>query len=333
MSAVHRVLDANLNRAAEGMRVLEDIARFVLENQTLCASIKNCRHELRLHTTTLTSRDTRGDVGIHNSTPLEDSRNSLHEIATAAGNRCSEALRVIEEFLKLTSETNTAEHIRYTMYDLAAEVILRLGAKTKKQWGVCFIMTIDDCVLPWHDTLKQSLVAGCDCVQVREKDFNTQECIAHVREVVSIAKTYGAQVIVNDRVDVMLASGADGVHLGAGDMPIQDARKLCGAEYIIGATAHDTKTISTSITSGADYVGVGAMFQSTTKPEVQVAPLGLLKNALAYNHLAIGGITPENVEELHAEGCKGVAVSSAIALSETPEKVISKLLQPEHQSA
>ena len=114
MSAVHRVLDANLNRAAEGMRVLEDIARFVLENQTLCASIKNCRHELRLHATTLTSRNTRGDVGIHNSTPLEDSRNSLHDIATAAGNRCGEALRVIEEFLKLTSETNTAEHIRYT---------------------------------------------------------------------------------------------------------------------------------------------------------------------------------------------------------------------------
>jgi thiamine monophosphate synthase len=75
------------------------------------------------------------------------------------------------------------------------------------------------------------------------------------------------------------------------------------------------------------------MFASPTKPHVRVAPLGLLKNALPYHHLAIGGITPENVHELYNIGCKGVAVSSAIANSVTPEKVVLQLLQPEHQSA
>mgnify|MGYP006097291341 FL=1 len=333
MTAVHRVLDANLNRAAEGMRVLEDIARFVLENQNLCSSIKKCRHELRSCTTKVTSRDTSGDVGTSVTTPLEESRNTLHDVAAASANRCSEALRVIEEFLKLANETNTVEGIRYTMYDLSAEVLNGLGAKAKKQWSLCFVMTVNDCVLPWQDTLKQSLVAGCDCVQIREKELNTPDCIAHTREVLSTAKTFGAQVIVNDRVDVMLATGADGVHLGEGDMLIQDARKLCGTDFIVGATVHNATMVPTAIAFGADYIGVGAMFASSTKPEVPVAPLGLLKNALAYNHLAIGGITPENVQELYAEGCKGIAVSSVIARSDTPEKVIAKLLRPEHQSA
>ena len=134
MGAVHRVLDANINRAAEGMRVLEDIARFVLNNKGLCESIKNCRHELRTHTPKTTSRDTKNDVGTTVSTLQEESRNSLHDVATAAGNRVAEALRVIEELLKLESQQNSTETIRYTMYDLSAEVIGLLGATKKQQW-------------------------------------------------------------------------------------------------------------------------------------------------------------------------------------------------------
>lgn len=332
MSDVHRILDANINRAAEGMRVLEDIARFSLENKKLCSSIKKCRHELRMQTPEINSRDAQGDVGTTISTKSEGKRDSVHDIALAAGNRCAEALRVIEEFLKLSSAKNTVEAIRYTMYDLAEEVIRLLGATNKQQWKLCFVMTKDDCVLAWQDTLRQSIIAGCDCVQVREKELSTRELIEHVHEVKQIAQTYGAQVIVNDRVDVALATQVSGVHLGEHDMSIQDARKLCGSEYIIGATAHTTDMITSSIGVGADYIGVGSMFASQTKPNVQVAPLGLLKNALAHTHLAIGGITPENVHELYTVGCKGIAVSSAIAHATTPEKIVSSLLQPEHQA-
>ncbi len=326
---VTRVLDANINRAAEGMRVLEDIARFVLENQTICSAIKSCRHELRAQTPSPLRRDTKGDVGADVSTIQEHSRNSILDIAAAAGNRCGEALRVVEEFLKLHAATNTVESIRYNMYDLAAEVIRGLGATTKKQWQLCFILTKDECVLAWQDTLKQTIVAGCDCVQVREKTLTTTELIKHVCEVKEMADVYGVPVVVNDRVDIALATQASGVHLGKNDMSIQDARKLCGSEYILGKTVHNIDEIS----SEADYLGVGAMFASKTKPGVQVAPLGLLKNSLAYHHLAIGGITPENVNELYSVGCKGIAVSSAIAHSETPEKIVASLLQAEHLSA
>lgn len=333
MSAVHRILDANMNRAAEGMRALEDIARYSLENKPLCLAIKKCRHELRAQSPEITYRDALGDVGTTVSTETEGIRNSVHDVATAAGNRCAEALRVIEEFLKLESVKNTVESIRYSMYDLSEEVVRLLGATNKQQWNVCFVMTKEDCVLAWQDTLIQSIVAGCDCVQIREKQLTTRELIAHTLETKEIADKYGAQVIVNDRVDVMLATKASGVHLGESDMLIQDARELCGSEYIIGATAHNPEKVVDAITAGADYIGVGAMFTSPTKPGVSVAPLGLLKNALAYNHLAIGGITPENVSTLYQVGCKGIAVSSAIAHSSTPEKIIKSLLQPEHQSA
>ena len=333
MDAVHRVLDANINRASEGMRVLEDIARLVLENQSLCRSIKQCRHALRTQTPTVNSRDSASDVGATVSTPQETERNSLHDVAIAAGNRCAEALRVVEEFLKITSTLNNVEAIRYEMYDLANEVVLLLGGTTKKQWNLCFVMTKDDCALAWQDTLAQACVSGCDCIQVREKEMETGPLIQHVLEVKKIAGKYGGQVIINDRVDVLLATGICGVHLGQDDMSIEQARKLCGSQRVIGATAHSTKQLNSAIRFGADYVGVGSMFKSTTKPNARIASLGLLKNALAYCHLAIGGVTTANVQELYTAGCRGIAVSSAIAHSQTPEKVVAELLQPKAQFA
>jgi thiamine-phosphate pyrophosphorylase len=257
----------------------------------------------------------------------EKSRNSIRDIALAAGNRCAEALRVIEEFLKLHNASNTVESIRYKMYDLSAEVLSLLGGTTKRQWSLCFVMTRDDCALDWKDTLAQACVSGCDCVQVREKEMETSSLIQHVLEAKKIAEKYGAQVIVNDRVDVLLATGICGVHLGQDDMSIEQARKLCGSQCIIGATAHSTEQLNSAFCFGADYVGIGSMFASITKPDVRIASLGLLKNALSYCHLAIGGITTTNVQELYTAGCKGIAVSSAIAHSQTPEKVVTELLQ------
>tara|TARA_X000000368_G_scaffold410322_1_gene393609 strand:+ start:446 stop:1447 length:1002 start_codon:yes stop_codon:yes gene_type:complete len=332
MSSAQRVLDANINRAAEGMRVLEDIARFVLENKKLSSAIKECRHKVRLFKPNISSRDVIGDIGTTNTTNLEQNRKSYHDIAIASGNRCAEALRVVEEFLKLTKTKNTIESLRYEIYEYCAEVVRLLGAITKKQWSLCFVMTIDDCVLPWQDTLLQSLVAGCDCVQIREKNLDTKEFIEHVRRVKSITSPYNTPIIVNDRVDVMLATGANGVHLGTDDMTVKDARKLCGAEYMIGATVHSPNCVDLTMQEGADYLGVGSMFASATKPNVPIAPLALLKNALQYKHLAIGGVTPKNVGELYNIGCKGVAVSSAIAQSKNPEKIVFELLNRERQT-
>ncbi len=101
---------------------------------------------------------------------------------------------------------------------------------------------------------------------------------------------------------------------------------------MIGATVHSSNNVDVTIQQGADYLGVGSMFDSTTKPDVPIATLELLKNALQHKHLAIGGVTPRNVNELYKIGCKGVAVSSAIAQSKNPEKIVFELLNRERQT-
>lgn len=330
---VIRILDANINRAAEGMRVLEDIARFVLENQQLCGEVKSCRHQLREQSPTLYSRNTAKDVGACISTIQEGNRDSIHDIALAASNRCGEALRVVEEFLKLNSTQNTVETIRYRMYDLSAEIIKQLGSTNKQQWKLCFVMSQAECVLPWQETLTQALSSGCDCVQVREKTMTTKAYVQHVHKVKQISNSFGTPVIINDRVDVLLATKVAGVHLGTEDMPITDARRVVGKEVIIGATVHSLEEMNNAIEQGADYIGIGAMFPSPTKPEVPTADTELFEAAIECNHLAIGGITPKNVHLLYTKGCKGVAVSSSISKSSNPSQVVESLLHPEAQPA
>ena len=333
MRAVQRILDANINRAAEGMRVLEDLARFLLDRKDLCGAIKQCRHEIRSITQSdiVWSRDTSGDAGITHTTPREETREHVSDIAAAAGNRCAEALRMIEEILKLDNRGSEIETIRYRMYDLAADVFKLLSVNQNKQWKCCFILTTSSCVLPWRETLRQSIDAGCDCIQIREKTMATPSHINHVKEVVSIANVKGVAVIVNDRVDVAMVAGATGVHLGAGDMPVEDARQLCSNTLLIGATVHDLSDSTTAIGQGANYLGIGPMFKSTTKPEMQTAGTSLLTSILdeypSMNHLAIGGITPTKSNELFAIGCKGVALCDAIASSTTPQQVVHDVIE------
>jgi thiamine-phosphate pyrophosphorylase len=138
-------------------------------------------------------------------------------------------------------------------------------------------------------------------------------------------------VIVNDRVDVALAAGADGVHLGMGDLPIVEARRICGDELLIGASTHSLDEARSAAAAGTDYCGVGAMFVSSTKDRAVSGP-GYLRDYLGaptlaeIPHLAIGGITIENIGVLAAAGCRGIAVSSAVCGAEDPEGVCRALL-------
>ena len=140
-------------------------------------------------------------------------------------------------------------------------------------------------------------------------------------------------MIINDRIDIMLASGADGVHLGSEDISISDAKLICSSHHIIGATVRSVEDAQRAVSHGADYVGIGAMFASQTKPDVSVGGVELLRRVIAStpdtHHLAIGGITHENCDELFQAGCKGVAISSDIARSELPGEIASACLAGE----
>ena len=329
MSAIARILDVNANRAREALRVMEDAARFALNDEALSAELKSLRHDLRAVIDSLpagwleANRDTPGDVGTAISNQSEMSRTDLRDIVVAAGKRLTEALRAIEEAGK-TIDADLAcgvESLRYRAYDVDQRLLLRFGSGRARQWRLCLLLTRSFCRRPWLQALEQSISGGVDCVQVREKDMDGSELASHAREVIAIARRRNVSVIVNDRVDVALATGADGVHLGQSDLSVRDARRLAGQALIVGVSTHDLNEAERAVRDGADYCGVGAMFPSSTKQR-EVSGIAYLKAFIEHYpstpHLAIGGVTPESIGELVAAGARGVAVSSAICAAEDP---------------
>jgi thiamine-phosphate pyrophosphorylase len=325
-----------LNRAIEAARVLEDLARFVVDDRDLALGFKEIRHSLAAIARELPSRFCHrdaegGDVGAGLIGARETSRASLVEVTDANASRLTEALRSVEECLKVEggNAAQTAERLRYRAYTLGAALHIRIGAGCGRQWRVCLLLTRDACRLPWRETLAQSLAEGTEAIQVREKSMPTRDLADHVREVVAMARPAGAVVIVNDRLDVALAANADGVHLGSEDLSPADARRCAARGLIIGATAHSESEAARALREGADYIGIGPAFASPTKPGLPAGGVALLDAFLSAfpdtAHLAIGGITPTNIHELVARGCRGVAVSSCVLDSSDPGGVVRAL--------
>ncbi len=335
-----RIIDANANRAREALRVLEETARFVLDDPAVSLRLKQMRHDLAQALTPLTDelayhRDTPGDVGTGLSTPAESKRSGLRDVLGAASARLSEALRVIEEYAKLDADrpewadlATTAERLRYTGYDVSQQLLTALGSGRGTQWRLCLLLTEPLCTHhDWRSVLQHAVQNGADCIQVREKNMNSADLLQRVREVIEIVNNRAA-VIVNDRPDIALLAGADGVHLGQTDLDPREVRKLAGKQPIIGVSTADLEHAKRARACGADYCGVGPMFPTTTKHKPVLAGPAYLRDYLAWNalpHLAIGGITPDNIGELTSHGCKGVAVSSAICSAKDPGAAAASL--------
>jgi len=177
--------------------------------------------------------------------------------------------------------------------------------------------------------LQRAINAGAKCVQVREKAMEDVELMQHVRDVLEIARPACVPVIVNDRADVALASGADGVHLGQSDLSVSDVRRIAGRTLIVGASTHDLREAKRAVEDGADYCGVGAMFASSTKQRKPSGPEYLrsfIKRYPDVSHLAIGGIDAENIARVIEAGARGVAVSAAICGAEDPGAITHALV-------
>ena len=162
---------------------------------------------------------------------------------------------------------------------------------------------------------------GATVVQLRDKTSSTRKLLALARDVREICTANGATFIVNDRLDVALACGADGVHLGPDDLPVEEARKIAAGEFIIGASAGTPKRALELAAQGADYLGVGAIFDAReSKPDASEArgpeAIKAVVNAVDIPVVAIGGITPSNALDVIAQGASGVAVIRALMRAE-----------------
>lgn len=320
-----RIIDANLNRATEGLRVIEEIARFILSDAELSARLKTIRHELQKffdveYDILLDSRDTFNDVGCNIINP--DKKESLDSIFKANFKRVEEAFRVLNQYASLD------DSYRYRIYTIEKEMRSKLKLDYKKIFlndKKLYLVTNSDNFESdeiFLDRVALSIKSGVDIVQLREKNTTSKRFIYLAQRIRELTSHFGAAFIVNDRVDIAKISNADGVHLGQDDIPVSYAREILGDNAIIGVSTHCPEHAKKAITDGADYIGVGPVFKTPTKPSKDPVGLEYVKWAADNVNIpffAIGSIDTANIKEVVEAGAKRVAVIRAIMYADDIE--------------
>ena len=331
---VARLIDANLDRAREGLRVVEDWCRFGLERDDLVISLKDWRQRLgKLHREHYKqARSTATDPAAGLDHPAQLDRHSPHQVVEANCGRVQEALRVLEEYGRSVDAPLAAEAaaIRYGLYDLEVTCLKATGGNSRRN-------RLQDCQLclitaPCPDLIERvtaALRSGVAMVQHRCKSGSDRSRLAEAKALAALCQDHGALLIINDRIDLALAVDADGVHLGQDDLPTGVARGLIGPDRLLGRSTHDLDQVAEANREDCDYLGLGPVNTTAVKPERPAIGAELVGQALAITQkpvFAIGGITQGNLSQLTAVGCRRVAVIGAIMGSNTPAESSQSLL-------
>jgi thiamine-phosphate pyrophosphorylase len=334
-----RILDASANRAREALRVVEDYCRFALNDAFLSRESKELRHDLAEalerfgppSDSALHARDTPGDVGTAIATEQEQRRHSLLGVARANLKRLQEALRSLEEFGKIRGPDlgQALERLRYRSYTLEKAVVLGTAARERLADARLYVLlTGRRCAAALDWTIAEAAAGGADVFQLREKDLEDRAVLERARNVRRWTRQAGALFIVNDRPDVARLAEADGVHLGQDDLPVREARRILGADALIGVSTHDLGQLRQAVRDGASYVGVGPTFRSETKDFTEFPGLEFVRQAAAETSLpafVLGGINRETVAAAVAAGARRVAVSAAVCQADDPRQAAAEL--------
>jgi thiamine-phosphate pyrophosphorylase len=367
-TAVFRVLDASLNRAGEGLRVVEDYVRFVLDDPLLTEQAKALRHDLATAARSIpaldrhVARDTLGDVGTEVSTASEASRGDAHDVCAASIKRAEQALRCIEEYGKLVNGSvgRQAESLRYRLYTVEKVINVRRSSRERlESVTLCVLVDGQDSPAKFQELVDELVAAGVGMIQLRDKRLNDRELIGRARLLVERTRRQPSALpgisseikrkpnqppaepgadpptrtatlaIINDRADIAAAVRADGVHLGQEDLSVKDARAIVGTRMLIGVSTHNIQQARSAVLDGANYLGAGPTFPSSTKNFAAFAGLDYLRQVAAEIRLpafAIGGISPENVAEVMTAGISRIAVGAAVTAAEKPDCAAKNLL-------
>ncbi len=335
-----RILDASANRAREAVRVLEDFARFSLNDAFLSRQLKQLRHNLtelldRLPSAALlTARDTLADVGTQISTVREHTRHGLADVVLANVKRLQEALRSLEEYGKVFGPQlgERVEELRYQSYTLERALVLGASARQRLADARLYVLlTGAACAAALDWTIAEAAAGGADIIQLREKVLPDGELLSRARDVRRWTRKVGVLFIVNDRPDIARLADADGVHLGQDDLPIREARRVLGPDALIGVSTHTLDQVRQAVLEGASYIGVGPTFASSTKNFDEVAGLDFVRAAMSETSLpafVLGGVTADNIGQVVVAGGRRVAVSAAIAQAHEPRAAAAALRRP-----
>jgi len=344
------MIDANLNRSSEGLRVLEDVARFILNDAELCQQLRTLRHDLARETESvniglLSQRDSEHDVGSPYRIPLREkeinmkttSLQGLLDLVTANAKRVEESLRVVEELAKLPEISpvlNSAsfEQARFALYNLERDLISRISRRDKIERIAGLYVILDRQFLVGRDELdiaRQIIEGGARVIQLRDKQSKRGELLLVAQKLRELCSQSDVLFIINDYLDLAIVVDADGLHIGQEDLPLPVVRRELPIDKIVGCSVTTLSQATKAQAEGADYIAVGSIFPTTTKREATVVGVDILKElkrTVSTSLVAIGGINQNNVDEVVAAGADAVAVISAVLGEKDVKGAVQKLV-------
>lgn len=338
-NSAFRIIDASFNRAMEGFRVVEEFTRMHLNDRLLSKSVKQLRHDLVEAVSQcpgdslLACRDILHDVGTTVQTKSEYQRDSIDNIVRANFGRVLQSLRSIEEYAKLAMPeiSQDVEAIRYQAYAVEKVVVRVLASIEDLKSASVYVLTdTRESLAEFEKLIIQLIEAEVDLIQLRDKRLEDRDLIAAGKLLTKLTRGSISRWIMNDRADLAVVCDADGVHVGQSDLDVAEARRIVGVGKMVGVSTHNFEQARDAIMAGADYIGVGPVFPSTTKSFLQFASQQFVErvmNEITLPAFAIGGINELNIEQLIEINVSRVAVSGAVINSDDPSEIIRVIKQ------
>jgi thiamine-phosphate pyrophosphorylase len=290
MKKYHQVIDANLNRVTEGLRVIEEYSRFISLDKDKTEKLSSFRKQINCSEKNpqdnLLIRNTDNDMRAFDP-PTK--RKSLWQLLKANFKRAEEGLRVLEEY---TGES-IYNKIRYQLYQLEKEILLPLSKK-KINTGV-YLISSDVSVLA------QGLKDGASIIQLRDKAATKEELLKRAIEIKEVSRSFQVPLIINDFIDIAIVVDSDGFHSGQDDIPIAEQRKLLGEHKIIGRTTHNLEQGLRAQEDGADYISIGPIWETPSKPDrppIGLEYLAAAKEIIKIPYVAIGAINDKSIDDI-----------------------------------
>ena len=336
-----RIVDANLNRIGEGLRLLEDITRFILNDADLSEQLKTLRHELlpkdrSVQKRLLNARKAEEDVGAFLDLESEAERTDTVSLVSANSRRVQQSLRVLEEVAKIHGpesglDWDKFKHARFNLYILEQQIVQKLLRQQKKAKISGLYVIMDAESLRGRNEVeatRQAIQGGARIIQLRDKLRPKGMLVPLAQELKKICAESDVLFIVNDYLDLAIASDADGLHIGQEDLPLEIARKTLPEDKIIGCSSATLEEALQAEKRGADYIAVGSIYSTQSKSDIRLAGLKTLrqvKKKVSVPVVAIGGISEDNVVDVIRAGADAVAVISAVMNSDDVKKASRRL--------
>lgn len=336
MKNAYRIIDVNLNRLFEGLKTVEDIVRFQLEDDSVLRQIRRVHFLTQQaaraipYASLIAHRMSEQDLGRESRFDGQP-RLDVADLLRANFNRIKAAARVLEEVAKVQKLPFARfKELRFKIYDIEKHVVRSM----MKRFDPRFYVILDEKYSPelkLGPLVKGMAEAGVGLVQLRMKQSSAADFYRLAKTLRQLTAGTGTKLIINDRLDIALAVEADGLHIGQTDLPLVKVKEIAG-HFIVGQSVDNVSEARRAEREGADYVAVGSIFPTPTKHDAKVVGLKILKNvagAVEVPVVAIGGITLTNARQVFRHGASGIAVCSAVLEGNADENLrrLGKLLR------